>query len=569
MIGTRIGSYEIKKQLGQGGMGAVYLAEHGRIGNRKVVKVLLPEYSQNEQIVRRFENEAHAAARLNHRNIIKIDDFGRLDGGQWYILMPFLEGSPLDDFLASHGKLSIHDALHILVQIASALHEAHRLGIVHRDLKPGNVFLTQVGDNARFAMLLDFGIAKVGGLAEGSHTQTGAVFGTPVYMAAEQFEDASRADARSDLFALGVIAYQMVTGELPFGSAAGPVLYNRQITSRPEPPAGVPKAWADILLRTLSLRPDMRPASARAFAIALASATPEDPPYDPSGAEILALVARELVTQAPAEEATVKNNASADRVAPMLWGAVRTGGGSASSAHPSSGAEAPAVSAPTVVLRPAAPVQHLAAPSGEVTTLSAMAGAQRLPAQAPPTAKRRRWLGGASVALLGMVSTAGWMLRARPEEHPLAATKEITSAAAPAAARTLPSPEAGASGAPSAMGESPGGTTTTDRASSGVATAASPATVEITIETVPPGAALTVDGRDVGQTPQVVTATLGNELQIRAALPGRSPAVRTLRVAASTTNLTLRLERIPRPAKGPKATEKPREMPTDDIEEGR
>jgi eukaryotic-like serine/threonine-protein kinase len=454
MIGTRIGSYEIKKQLGQGGMGAVYLAEHGRIGNQKVVKVLLPEYSQNEQIVRRFENEAHAVARLNHRNIIKIDDFGRLDGGQWYIVMPFLEGSPLDEFLASHGKLSIHDALHILVQIASALHEAHRLGIVHRDLKPGNVFLTQVGDNARFAMLLDFGIAKVGGLAEGPQTQTGAVFGTPVYMAAEQFEDASRADARSDLFALGVIAYQMVTGELPFGSAAGPVLYNRQITSRPEPPAGVPKAWADILMRTLSLRPDKRPASARAFAIALASATPEEPPYNPSGAEILALVARELVTQAPAAEATVKNNASADRVAPMLWGAVRTSGGNAQAPSQAAGAERVAAPAPTVVARPAAPAQNTVPPSGDITTLSAVAGAQLLPAPIKPTNRRRRWLGGASLALLGMVGAAGWLVREQPDANPLGATKETSGAAAPAAARhgntpvrSLPSSETEALGA--------------------------------------------------------------------------------------------------------------------------
>ena len=449
MLGTRIGSYEIKKQLGQGGMGAVYLAEHARIASRKVVKVLLPEYSQNEQIVRRFENEAHAAARLDHRNIIKIDDFGRLDNGQWYILMPFLEGSPLDAFLESHGKLSIHDALHILVQIASALDEAHRQGIVHRDLKPGNVFLTRVGDNERFAMLLDFGIAKVRGLVDGPETQTGAVFGTPAYMAAEQFEDASRADARSDIFALGVIAYQMVTGELPFGSAAGAVLYNRQITSRPEAPVGVPSEWAQILLQTLSVRPERRPTSARGFAIALANATPEDPPFEPSGAEILALVARELVTQAPSAEATVKNNASADRIGPMLWGAVRIGAGNAVAVSPPPAGEVSAVSAPTLVARPAAPLLTVGSPSRDITTLSALASAQLLPAPAEPTKRRTRWLGGASLALLGGVGSAGWLLQERPEASPLAATREAIGAAAPAAARdsdtplrSLPSSEA-------------------------------------------------------------------------------------------------------------------------------
>jgi serine/threonine protein kinase len=421
VIGTRIGTYEITKQLGQGGMGAVYLAVHTRIGNRKVVKVLLPEYSQNEQIVRRFENEARAAARLNHRNIIKIDDFGRLENGQWYILMPFLEGRPLDEFLDSHGRLSIHDALHILVQIASALHEAHQLGIVHRDLKPGNVFLTQVGDNDRFAMLLDFGIAKVRGLVEGPATQTGAVFGTPAYMAAEQFEDASRADARSDLFALSVIAYQMVTGTLPFGVAAGPVLYNRQITMGPENPTGIPDAWAKILLQTLSLRPEMRPASARAFAIALASATPQEPPFLPSGAEILAIVARELMTQAPSDEATVKNNANTDRVVPMLWGSARTGG-----KEPLASSSPPANTVDVSINPPVASSVGVSAQrnsaAANLTTLSNLAGTLVLPESARPRRRRRQLLGGAAFALLGAIGVVGWLLSEPQAERPSAAS---------------------------------------------------------------------------------------------------------------------------------------------------
>ncbi|HRC59194.1 MAG TPA: serine/threonine-protein kinase, partial [Kofleriaceae bacterium] len=255
MIGTRIGFYEITKQLGQGGMGAVYIAEHARIGYRKVVKVLLPEYAQNEVIVRRFENEARAAAQLNHRNITKLDDFGQLPSGHWYIMMPLLEGCSLEAFLAAHGRLSIHQALHILAQICAALHAAHGAGIVHRDLKPANVFLSQTEDNPRHVTLLDFGIAKVASAPEALATHTGAAFGTPVYMAAEQFEDASRADARSDIFALGVIAYQMVTGTFPFGVHAGPVLYNKQVTTRPEPPQHVPPGWAETLLRALSARP--------------------------------------------------------------------------------------------------------------------------------------------------------------------------------------------------------------------------------------------------------------------------------------------------------------------------
>lgn len=570
MIGTRIGSYEITQQLGQGGMGAVYLAEHARIRTRKVVKVLLPEYSQNEQIVRRFENEAHAAARLNHRNIIKIDDFGRLESGQWYLLMPFLEGSPLDAFLENHGKLSIHEALHILAQISNALHEAHRLGIVHRDLKPGNVFLTQVGDNPRFAMLLDFGIAKVHGLGDGPETQTGAVFGTPAYMAAEQFEDASRADARSDLFALGVIAYQMVTGVLPFGVAPGPVLYNRQITSRPERPAGVPDAWAELLLQTLALHPDRRPASARAFAIALASATPEDPPFEPSGAEILAIVARELVTQAPAEEATVKNHASTDRVAPMLWGPSRAGESNPPAPSPlllPSHIPSPngiAVSAPTVVARPGAPIRSSVSGAADITTLSAMAGSQRPSDFMRPRSRRWGRLGGVSAAVLGATILVGWMLRERSDERSSNATS--SAATQPTAAQ----PEPSAAQAPTPASPPPSAPTTAPvvgEPRNEAIRESSSATSELTIDTVPPDAVLVVDGRNVGRAPQLITVPVGSDVEIRATLAGHSPALRTVRVS-EPASITLRLQRSANTTKEPRPAAPVRKLPTGDIEEG-
>jgi serine/threonine protein kinase len=446
VIGTKIGFYEITKQLGQGGMGAVYLAEHARIGNRKVVKVLLPEYSQNEQVVRRFENEARAAARLHHRNIITIDDFGLLPSGQWYILMPFLEGSSLEDFLTSHGKLSIHETLHILAQICAALHAAHCAGIVHRDLKPANIFLTQAGDNARLAMLLDFGIAKIHGVTDGPNTQTGAVFGTPLYMAAEQFEDASRADARSDLFALGVIAYQMVTGTLPFGTAAGAILYNKQVMSRPARPTGIPFEWAEILLRTLAVRPQDRPASAREFAMALASATPEQPPFEPSGAAILVAVARELVSHALVDETTVKNNASADRPSPMMWGSAGDG-------------VAPAPATPGILaalahrtepakLLSARAAKAEAQPAAQLTTFSAVAG-HRDPVPAHKPVWRRRV---AAAALLIAVAVAGvQVLRDEPAEQratvgaqsPAAATPSHASPQVPAdtALRGPPAPD--------------------------------------------------------------------------------------------------------------------------------
>jgi hypothetical protein len=185
------------------------------------------------------------------------------------------------------------------------------------------------------------------------------------------------------------------------------------------------------LLQTLSLRPERRPASARAFAIALASATPEEPPYHPSGAEILAMVARELVTHAPSDETTVKNHASADRVAPMLWGAARSDGDNVPAPSHTAAAEGVAVPAPTVVARPAAPLRDDGAPAGGITTLSAVAGSPLLPALtlAPLPSRRKRWLGGGSVALLGLVVAAAWLLRERPGEPSLAASKDGSSAA--------------------------------------------------------------------------------------------------------------------------------------------
>jgi len=307
MIGTRIGSYVVVSLLGQGGMGAVYLAVHERLGTKKVVKVLLPQFAWHPEIVRRFENEAMAAARLNHRNIITVDDLGQLPDGQWYILMPYLEGGSLASFLQTHGRLTPHRALHILGQICAALEAAHRAGIVHRDLKPQNVHLTQTEDNPQLVRLLDFGICKLKEDGIDGHTRTGAVFGTPQYMAPEQSQDSKHVDARTDIWSLGAIAYEMLTGTRPFEAESDMVIYHKQVTERPSPPTGVPQSCADTTMSALAVRPDNRPQTAQAFAIGFAADIAPEPPFEPSGAEILALVARELVTNVPANIETVKH----------------------------------------------------------------------------------------------------------------------------------------------------------------------------------------------------------------------------------------------------------------------
>jgi serine/threonine protein kinase len=297
LIGASVGHYFLVRQIAEGGTGAVYLARHRSLGTRKAVKLLLPQFSHHMSLVWRLQCEATTLARLDHRNIVKVDDFGQLSDGQWYIMMPFLEGVPLERLLRSYGHLPLHQSLHIVSQICAALHSAHSMGVIHRDLKPGNVLVTSEAGNPWRATLLDFGISKNEG-AEPTpfSTDSESSFGTPAFMAAEVMEDATRASARSDIYSLGVLAYRMVVGTYPFGdgSQTAAVVYRLQVSERPRFPSFVPPGWAAVIARALSRNPDERPASAAEFAIALAAATPAQSRF-PAGVDILTTVARELV----------------------------------------------------------------------------------------------------------------------------------------------------------------------------------------------------------------------------------------------------------------------------------
>lgn len=520
MIGTKIGFYEIKKQLGQGGMGAVYLAEHARIGNRKVVKVLLPEMSRNEQVVHRFENEARASARLNHRNIIKIDDFGLLPNGQWYILMPFLEGTSLEDFLAQQGTLSIHQTLHILVQVCAALHAAHGAGIVHRDLKPANIFLTRTEENPHHVTLLDFGIAKLGDGGEGMATQTGAAFGTPLYMAVEQFEDASRADARSDIYAIGVIGYQMLTGTLPFGSAPGAVLYNKQITTRPPRPAGAPYEWAEILMRALAVRPIDRPQTVHEFALALAAATPQETASSMGGSAILSTYARELVTQPPAGMGGAMG-------APV-------GGAMTQASTPDMGRAWP--TPPPISAMPSAN-----AGSGPVlTTLSSMQSHVTGPNR-PASGRKGWWLGGAVLMIAGVV-VAGLIVSSQEQAATSASDGGPPVTAAGSGAVDAGAAQQSAVPLDARAADAPPTTATASR-DAGAAQPARAELAELQIDSSPTGATLWVDGREVGIAPQTIQAPLNGELTVRAELTGRTPTTRKVQLREPKEEVILRLER--------------------------
>ena len=226
MLGATFGSYRIVRMIGAGGMGAVYAAEHTLLGRAAAIKVLLPEYSVNSSVVMRFFNEAKAATAIRHPGIVEIYDFGYTPDGSGYIAMELLEGQSLTGRMRV-GALRPAHALTLVRQISGALAAAHAKGIVHRDLKPDNVFIVpdpEVPGGERIK-LLDFGIAKLMPAAGGnSTTNTGAVLGTPTYMAPEQCRGVA-VDQRVDLYALGCILFEMLTGRPPFtGEGAGDVL---------------------------------------------------------------------------------------------------------------------------------------------------------------------------------------------------------------------------------------------------------------------------------------------------------------------------------------------------------
>jgi serine/threonine-protein kinase len=211
--------YRIVRKLGEGGMGAVYQAEHALIEKRLALKVLFPELTRRTDLVARFLQEAKAASRIGHENVIDISDFGQSPEGLVYIAMEYLDGQDLGQVIKANGPLPWPRARSILMQIAKALRAAHEHGIIHRDMKPENVFLIQREGRPDFVKVLDFGIAKsVNEDGDAPRlTQAGMIFGTPEYMSPEQAQGQTP-DHRVDVYALGCLMYQLITGTVPFSA---------------------------------------------------------------------------------------------------------------------------------------------------------------------------------------------------------------------------------------------------------------------------------------------------------------------------------------------------------------
>ncbi len=269
LIGQTIGNYLVTQKLGEGGMGSVYLAEHPAIGKKVALKVLHSEFSNNQDVTARFFQEAKAVNDIGHPNIVDIVDFGIIQAGSGrgeqlvYFIMEYLAGMTLSQLIRSESPLPPERALTIALQVADALSASHRCGIVHRDLKPDNIILLQRGRERDFVKLLDFGIAKLtGGNAVSSHrTRTGIVMGTPAYMSPEQCEGRDSVDLRTDVYALGIVIYEMLTGRVPFvGEGYGEILV-QHLTQRPTPPSQfrmLPPHVEVMVMKALEKRADMR-----------------------------------------------------------------------------------------------------------------------------------------------------------------------------------------------------------------------------------------------------------------------------------------------------------------------
>jgi serine/threonine-protein kinase len=272
----QVGAYQLVGQLGAGGMGVVWQAEHALIGRRAAVKLLRPSLSADEEVVRRFFNEARAATAISDPGIVQIFDFGFHDGTA-YLVMELLEGETLDSRLARLGTLPVVDALRIMRQVASSLAAAHAAGIVHRDLKPENVFLVRDPEviGGERAKILDFGIAKLGGdrMASAYRTHTAAMMGTPMYMSPEQCRGAGQVDHRTDFYSLGCVLYTLVVGQPPFQAEGFGELIAKHLTAQvPRAAAsrpGMSPVTDEVIARCLHKDPAARFADGRELAAAL------------------------------------------------------------------------------------------------------------------------------------------------------------------------------------------------------------------------------------------------------------------------------------------------------------
>jgi eukaryotic-like serine/threonine-protein kinase len=296
-LGTTLaGKYRLERKLGQGGMGAVYEATHLRLGQRVAIKMVLPEVAKRPELAYRFDREARAAAALRGRHTARVFDVDTSPEGLPYLVMEYLEGHSLGDELKRRGPLPVDEAVRYLREACEGVDEAHRAGIIHRDLKPANLFLS-TEEQGRIVKVVDFGIAKIRDAGNADHhTATGAAIGTYAFMSPEHARSPRSVDARSDVWSLGVVLYQLLSDELPFqGESVINLLYAIMAQAPPSlraARADVPEALAALIERALCKEPEGRVQTVRELSDALA-------PFERASASRIASTSRAPTVDRP------------------------------------------------------------------------------------------------------------------------------------------------------------------------------------------------------------------------------------------------------------------------------
>ena len=490
--GRKVGNYIVRHRLGEGGAGTVYLAEHSSIGKRVAIKLLHREMASHPVIVDRFFREAKAVNDIRHENIIDVLDFGTLPPGPdqpplVYLIMELLEGASLRAVIRREAPLPPERAIRIAIQIADALGAAHRAKIVHRDLKPDNVMLIRRGRERDFVKVLDFGIAKqVDREADGPRTRVGAVIGTPKYMSPEQCQGRGDIDSRADIYSLGIVLYQMLTGEVPFDS----------------------EGLGDILVQQMAMPP-----------LAPTVLNPRIPAQ-------LELVVLKALKKRAADRYQLMDDVITALRDPASY--VRAHGG------PGGSLRAPILRAPAQSSVDAMIGERTAklASARAITTLSGSVAQLG----GTPAPRRRRGLAVAMVVVAGASIGASLLLRVGTG-HPAAstgpdATAQLAPASAPRSAAVLPASPA-VEEAPAVQmdpvipRDPPPGTTS----------AVEPMRVRLEVQSTPPGATVWIDGVAQGVTPYRGEIEGGNTpLALRLALAGYEPMAWRLAQRADGTH---------------------------------
>jgi serine/threonine-protein kinase len=255
-----LGQYRLRRRIGSGGMGDVYLAEHQLLKRPCAIKLIRPDSVTDPKALERFEREVRITATLSHPNTVEIFDYGRTEDGMYYYVMEYLPGLSLAELVEEHGPLTPGRAVYLLRQVCLALSEAHAAGLIHRDIKPSNIHAARRGGMDDVAKLLDFGLARPGAtIRDAEVSAEGQILGTPLYMSPEQAMGSRELDARTDIYSLGAVAYFLVTGRPPFKQASGIGAMIAHARDPVEPPsryrAGIPADLELVILRCLSKLP--------------------------------------------------------------------------------------------------------------------------------------------------------------------------------------------------------------------------------------------------------------------------------------------------------------------------